>query len=187
MLSSPLTSLAASGAARCLQQRPHDATANGQRYTVTRFRRQTRFTMAAADSSGSDSADGNELQTNDNDEQQQDVESAQWDTQIPVLNTVLLTGRLGADPVARYFDSGNCVAQVSLAVRREVQPLERLALGIAQGEEPTDWFPLEFWNQLAENVVKATNKGMRIGIQGSEYMVKFCMFVHHILVATTGA
>ncbi|KAG5188527.1 hypothetical protein JKP88DRAFT_197777 [Tribonema minus] len=86
---------------------------------------------------------------------------------IPKLNAVLLTGRLGQDPVARYFDDGKCVVQLSLAVKREYHALERKAMGIRYGEEETDWFQLELWSREAEYAMKVAAKGLRVGIEGS--------------------
>jgi single-strand DNA-binding protein len=86
---------------------------------------------------------------------------------IPLLNSVILVGRVGNAPQAKYFDDGKVVVNISLAVKREYLPLERKALGIRYGEEETDWFTLELWSREAEYAMKAVQKGMRVGVQGS--------------------
>jgi single-strand DNA-binding protein len=86
---------------------------------------------------------------------------------VPLLNSVILVGRVGNKPEAKYLDDGKCVVNISLAVKREYLPLERKALGIRYGEEETDWFTLELWSREAEYAVKAVQKGMRVGVQGS--------------------
>ncbi|CAM9384201.1 unnamed protein product, partial [Phaeothamnion confervicola] len=86
---------------------------------------------------------------------------------MPRLNSLVLVGRCGNDPVPRYLNDGKVVLNLSLAVKREYHSLERTARGIRYGEEETDWFPLEIWNREAEYAAKVITKGARIGIRGS--------------------
>lgn len=73
---------------------------------------------------------------------------------IPKLNSVTLVGRIGQTPNPRYFDNGNVVVNVSLAVTRKYHPLERKVRSIPYGQEETDWFPLEIWGRDAEYCAK---------------------------------
>ena len=73
---------------------------------------------------------------------------------VPKLNSVTLVGRIGQTPNPRYFDNGNVVVNVSLAVTRKYHPLERKVRSIPYGQEETDWFPLEIWGRDAEYCAK---------------------------------
>ncbi|NJL82394.1 MAG: single-stranded DNA-binding protein [Chloroflexaceae bacterium] len=72
------------------------------------------------------------------------------------LNVVNLVGRAGADPEVRYFESGNVLCKLPLAVNR---PTSR--------EERPDWFNLEIWGKTAEVAANYVKKGSLIGIQGA--------------------
>ncbi|GMI16538.1 hypothetical protein TrLO_g10795 [Triparma laevis f. longispina] len=85
---------------------------------------------------------------------------------VPKLNSVTLVGRIGQTPNPRYFDNGNVVVNVSLAVTRKYHPLERKVRSIQYGSEETDWFPLEIWGRDAEYCAKFVKKGARVGISG---------------------
>ena len=91
----------------------------------------------------------------------------EWDERVAQMNTVTLTGRVGNDPEAKYFDDGKVVVNLRLASKRKYVSLERIALGIKSGQEETDWYGLEIWGQTAEFVVKYVEKGARIGVTGS--------------------
>jgi single-strand DNA-binding protein len=80
---------------------------------------------------------------------------------------VQLVGRLGQTPTPKYFDNGNVVINVSLAVKRKYHPLERKVRDVKYGAEETDWFNLEIWGKDAEYLAKYVKKGARIGIVGS--------------------
>ncbi len=62
----------------------------------------------------------------------------------------------------RFFDNGNCVANMNLAVKRQYHPLERKARGIKYGDEETDWFRLEVWGREAEYCARAIKKGKSV-------------------------
>ncbi len=51
------------------------------------------------------------------------------------LNQINLVGRLGKDPEVHYFDSGNALAKLTLAVNRNNR------------DDAPDWFDLELWNR----------------------------------------
>jgi single-strand DNA-binding protein len=92
------------------------------------------------------------------------------DEHLPQINAVTLIGRVGNDPEPRYFDDGKVVLNLSLAVRRKYHPLERKVREVRNGDEETDWFPLEFWGRDAEYVTNFVEKGTRLGVTGSLVM-----------------
>ncbi len=72
------------------------------------------------------------------------------------LNIVNLVGRAGREPELRYFESGNVVATLTLAVDRR-----------RKGDDTPDWFELELWGRTAEIAGNYVHKGKQIGITGS--------------------
>lgn len=72
------------------------------------------------------------------------------------LNIVTLVGRAGRDPEVKYFESGNVVCNLTLAVNRPTR----------KSDEP-DWFSLEIWGKTAEVAANYVRKGSLIGIKGS--------------------
>jgi len=73
----------------------------------------------------------------------------------PGVNSVTLVGRAGRDPEVRYFESGNMVANLSMAVNRR-----------SRDDEP-DWFNLEIWGKQAQVAADYIRKGSLLGIIGS--------------------
>ena len=73
---------------------------------------------------------------------------------MPGVNRIVLVGRAGRDPEVRYFESGSCVANLSLAVNR-----------IGRDEKP-DWFNLEIWGKQAQVAADYVRKGSQLGIVG---------------------
>lgn len=71
------------------------------------------------------------------------------------INTVVISGNLGADPEIKYFESGNSVTQFSLAVS-----------GFSKGEKTTDWFDCKVWGKPGETIVNYCRKGSKVGITG---------------------
>lgn len=71
------------------------------------------------------------------------------------INTVILVGRAGRDPEARYFESGSMVCTFSLAVNR------------SKKDADPDWFDIEIWGKTAQVAVDYVRKGSQIGITGS--------------------
>lgn len=67
-------------------------------------------------------------------------------------------GRLSAKPEARYFESGACVANVSMAV--DVPDKKR------NDERPPVWYKLEVWNEDVEGFVNGLDKGQLIDVEG---------------------
>ena len=72
------------------------------------------------------------------------------------LNVVTLVGRVGSDPDMKYFESGNVLCKLTLAVRRQSR----------NSDEP-DWFTLELWGKTAEIAGNYVRKGSLIGVKGS--------------------
>ena len=90
-----------------------------------------------------------------------------WDPTVPAFNTIHLTGRVGNDPMPKYFEDGKVVVNLSLASRRKYHSMERAVNNIPWGQEETDWYGLEIWGPTAEFVAKFVDKGMRVGVIGS--------------------
>jgi single stranded DNA-binding protein len=95
-----------------------------------------------------------------------DIESAEFRPDIPLINIVILTGRLGQDPVLRHVGQDDkrklSLLTFSLAVRDEVSDDEY----VASAEPTTSWFKCELWGQRAESGARLLRKGLRIGVTG---------------------
>ncbi len=72
------------------------------------------------------------------------------------LNCVTLVGRAGRDPDVKYFESGNVVCNLTLAVNRRSR----------NNDEP-DWFALEIWGKTAQIAADYVRKGSLIGVTGT--------------------
>ncbi|MBF2080571.1 MAG: single-stranded DNA-binding protein [Synechococcales cyanobacterium T60_A2020_003] len=72
------------------------------------------------------------------------------------INVVNLVGRAGRDPDVKYFESGNVVCNLTLAVNRRRR----------DSDEP-DWFSLEIWGKIAEVAANYVRKGSLIGVTGA--------------------
>jgi single-strand DNA-binding protein len=69
-----------------------------------------------------------------------------------------ITGRIGRDPEPKYFDSGKCKLQLSIAVNRA---------NAKRGDEvPPDWFKAEFWNEDAQQAADELRKGDLVKVTG---------------------
>ncbi len=76
-----------------------------------------------------------------------------------MLNTVILMGRLTADPELRTTGSGLSVTSFNVAIDRRYAK---------QGEEKqTDFIPVVAWRQQADFITKYFHKGSMIAIEGS--------------------
>jgi len=75
------------------------------------------------------------------------------------LNKILLIGNVGTDPEMRYTPNGNPVTTFRMAVTR------RYTSG-GERQEETEWFTIEAWNQLAEQVNQYLVKGRRAYVEG---------------------
>jgi single-strand DNA-binding protein len=77
------------------------------------------------------------------------------------VNKAILIGRLGKDPEVRNFESGNTVANFSLAtteVYRDKTTSEK--------KEITEWHNISLWGKLAEIAAKYLHKGDLVYIEG---------------------
>ncbi len=76
----------------------------------------------------------------------------------PVLNKVILMGRLTRDPVLRSTQAGKSVASFTIAVERDF---------VRSGEEKqTDFIDITCWDRQADFVAKYFAKGMLVALAG---------------------
>ena len=75
-----------------------------------------------------------------------------------MLNRIVLIGRLTADPVLSYSQSGVPVATFSLSVDRNYTN--------QQGERETDFIDIVAWRRLAETCANNLNKGRLVAVDG---------------------
>lgn len=75
-----------------------------------------------------------------------------------MINRVILTGRLTADPDLRYTPNGTAVATFTLAVNRTF-------IG-KDGQKEADFISVITWRKAAENVANYMTKGSLIGVDG---------------------
>lgn len=75
-----------------------------------------------------------------------------------MMNNVSLIGRLTADPVMRFTNSGINVTNFYLAVERDFKAED--------GTRETDFFNVVVWRNLAEYVAQYTKKGSMVGVSG---------------------
>ena len=94
-------------------------------------------------------------------EETDEEKSITFPPDVPMLNTVILTGRLGADPELRNLNGKSPVCVFSLAVQDTWDPS-----GGRDQELGTSWFQVEAWGSLGRSVAKRARKGMRVGIRG---------------------
>lgn len=76
------------------------------------------------------------------------------------MNSVVLIGRLVKDPELRYIPAtARAVCNFRLAV-------DRPYIG-KDGQKQTDFFNIQTWGKLAENVANYTEKGKQVAVRGS--------------------
>ena len=78
------------------------------------------------------------------------------------LNKVILIGKVGKDPDVRYFDSGNAVANFSLATNERGY---KLANG-TEIPERTEWHNIVANRERAQFVERYVKKGSMVYIEG---------------------
>jgi len=76
------------------------------------------------------------------------------------INKVILIGNLGANPEIRVLESGQKVAQISLATNRTYKNRD------GQKVDETEWHRVEYWGRLAETCEKYLQKGSTIYVEG---------------------
>jgi single-strand DNA-binding protein len=76
------------------------------------------------------------------------------------MNKVILIGHLGQKPEIKVFEGDKKVVRVSLATNSTYKNKE--------GQKVTDttWHNIVGWNNLAEILVKYTDKGSQIAVEG---------------------
>jgi single-strand DNA-binding protein len=74
------------------------------------------------------------------------------------MNKAILIGRLTADPNLRYTQSGNAVANFTLAVDRPYAS--------QGGEKEVDFINIVTWRKLAEIVANNLEKGRLVAVEG---------------------
>lgn len=89
-----------------------------------------------------------------------DLENIEFPEGIPVLNTVYLTGRLGADPILKNVREGLDVCKFSIAVKHDYDPAD-------VHDSDTSWFDVDVWGSLGRSVAPRLKKGLRVGVTGS--------------------
>lgn len=75
-----------------------------------------------------------------------------------MLNQTVIVGRIVRDLEVRETESGNKVAQLTLAVPRSFKNMD--------GQYETDFIPCVLWKGIAENTAEYCKKGDLVGIKG---------------------
>lgn len=76
------------------------------------------------------------------------------------MNLVILEGRLGVDPEVRFTQSGQPVANFSLATTN------RFTNKAGEKQEKTEWHRITVWGRLAETCGQYLAKGRRVLVTG---------------------
>ena len=76
------------------------------------------------------------------------------------VNKVILVGHLGRDPELRYTQSGQAVANFTLATSESYSKRD------GEREERTEWHRIVAWGRLAEICAEYLSKGRQIYIEG---------------------
>lgn len=80
---------------------------------------------------------------------------------VPMINKLVLVGRLGRDPELKTVGEDLQVCQFRLAVPNDYDPDDD------DDEDKTSWFTVEAWGRTARYIASTGRKGMRVGITGS--------------------
>ena len=78
------------------------------------------------------------------------------------MNKVMLIGNLGADPLVRYYDADQAVAQFRLATTERGYTLPNGT----RVPDRTDWHNIVMWKNLAKTAEKYLHKGDKVYIEG---------------------
>jgi single-strand DNA-binding protein len=76
------------------------------------------------------------------------------------VNKVILVGNLGRDPELRYTQSGQAVANFSLATT------DRFSSRDGDRQERTEWHRIVTWGKTAENCAQYLAKGRSVYVEG---------------------
>jgi single-strand DNA-binding protein len=77
-----------------------------------------------------------------------------------MINKVILIGNLGRDPEIRYTQSGDAVANFTVATSEQWTGQD------GQRQEKTEWHQVVAWKRLAEICGEFLHKGSRVYIEG---------------------
>ena len=72
------------------------------------------------------------------------------------LNSIIMMGRLAADPIVRHTPDGTAVANFDIAVNRKGK----------NEDNEVDFFTIVAWRQMAEFVEKYYHKGENVVVRG---------------------
>lgn len=78
------------------------------------------------------------------------------------INKVILIGRLGADPDARYMPSGKAVTNIRIATSEAWKNRES-----GEAQERTEWHSIVLFDRLGEIAADYLRKGAQVYIEGS--------------------
>lgn len=78
------------------------------------------------------------------------------------INKVILVGNVGRDPQIRYFDTGNAVANFTIATTERGFTMQN---GTVMPDR-TEWHNVVFWGKIAETVEKYVHKGDKVYVEG---------------------
>jgi single-strand DNA-binding protein len=84
------------------------------------------------------------------------------------INKVILIGHLGKDPETRYTQSGDAVANVTVATSESWKDKST-----GEKKEQTEWHRVSFFGKLAEIVGEYLKKGSAVYIEGSLHTRKW--------------
>lgn len=88
-----------------------------------------------------------------------EAEMGKFRGDVPLMNTIMLTGRLGADPTLRQVGRNNVsLCTFSLAVNSMRTK--------ADGTRHTSWFRVNIWGAQGERAAGMMRKGLRVGVVG---------------------
>ena len=76
------------------------------------------------------------------------------------VNKVIVVGNVGADPVLNSTQSGDPVANLSVATSESWKDKE------GNKQENTEWHKIVLWRKLADLVKEYVSKGDQIGVEG---------------------
>lgn len=78
------------------------------------------------------------------------------------INQVTLSGFVGAEPVMKYFESGNCVCEVNLGVKKYDGKDTNGAT-----KYRTVWIQLKAFSKLGETIGENVKKGDKLVVEGT--------------------
>lgn len=76
------------------------------------------------------------------------------------FNKIIVIGNVGTDPEMRYTPSGSPVTSFRIAVGRSYNSQD------GERKQETEWFTVNAWNKLAEDVNQYLAKGHRAFVEG---------------------